>query len=246
MIESDLAQSRGDIMREIADLKREIRELRAERRLGASTIAAGGTLRVVDSNGTVVAMIGNLAEVAGEGQQGFWLGRPGLSTSQAISVFGTGEGGDLGFVGLWDRAGVYIVTDDAESGQGLARPYLSMTMGDFLTVPPTITSGTFVDVAVGLAAIHHPVLVANVLVYSSTGVTTGEAQLAINGTPVGTPISIAGGEFGSRDIGPFELGPARPAYDQLVGISVQARRTAGAGQIGVRVLSMLGLEGAYA
>lgn len=247
---SDMIASQGDVMRRLVDLEREVRELRAERRLESATIGRGGitvrggAIRAVDENGTVVAVLGDLAEVSGEGQQGFWLGRPGPSPSQAISVFGTGEGGDGGFVGVWDRAGTYIITDDAESGAGLARPYLVSTMGE-LTVPPTTTSGSFVDMAIGTAALHHPVLYATVLVYSSAGGTTGEARLAINGAGDGPTISIAASEFAVRDIGPFEI-TTRPLYEELVGISAQARRTAGAGQIGIRVLSLLGLESAYA
>lgn len=238
-----MIQSKGDIMRRFADLERQIRELRAERRLASSTIAAGGTLRVVDTHGTVVAVIGNLDEVI-PGKHGFWLGRPGLTPSQAVSVFGTGEGGDLGFVGLWDRAGNYIVTDDAESGQGLARPYLSLPIGELSAPTATTTSGTFVDVAAGATALHHPVLYAYMLVRSDNGTTTGEVRLTLNGNVIGSTISIAGNEFAIRTIGPFDVSPL-PVFTQINTIAAQARRTAGAGNIGLRVLSILGLESAY-
>lgn len=242
MIPSDLAQSRGDIMREIADLKRQIQELRAERKLGASTIESG-TLRVVDNNGTIVALIGDLSEFS-PGQRGFWLGRPGPEPSQAISVFGTGEGGDSGFVGVWDREGNYIVTDDAESGRGLGRPYLPVTFAEITAPTATTTSATFTDLAIGYGPLHHPVLYVLLLVQSGAG-TAGEARITLNGAAVGAVATIGTAVFTTATIGPFDV-PTPPDYSQINDFRIQARRTAGANSVGVRVISVLCVESAYA
>lgn len=68
MIPSDVAQSKGDIMREIAEIRREIREMRAERGLESATIGQGGitilegAVRVVQSPSTERLVMGKLSD----------------------------------------------------------------------------------------------------------------------------------------------------------------------------------------
>src|SRR5689334_6620819 len=108
-----------DIYRRLADMERELRELRAERKAERTTIS-GGTLKVVDTDGGLLAALGDL----GSGYRGTVINRAGGST--AFAIYGTGSGSLSGFVGLYDRSGNYIVTDDAASSRGLARPYIPL------------------------------------------------------------------------------------------------------------------------
>lgn len=231
------------IQRKFADLEREIRELRAERRLGQSTIEAGslqitgGQLVVLDTDGTPLAGLGDL----GNGYHGTVLYRSGGAV--ALAVFGTGTGSALSW---YDRSGNQVVEDDGVSARGLARPYIPLTFGDVTTAPTsTTTSGSFAEIIRGAAPIQHPVLYAYVTVLASDASTSGEVRMAIDGVAVGPTVPVGLGEYNAKGIGPFAV-PDPGTYGQIRTVSIQARRTAGTGTIGVRVLSAYGLESSYA
>lgn len=241
----DLAISPGDIMRRLRDLERMVRELMAGRRLeaasigrGGITVKDGGTVQVVDAEGTALATMGALDAT----RRGVLLRRAGGSL--AFGVYGTGEGGDVGFAGIYDLAGQYIVTDDVASGRGLARPYIPVQVGEVAVPTATTTSGSFVDLAAGMMSIQHPVLYAYLLVRASDTGTTGEVRLTLDGNQVGNVLPVSAGAYAYASYGPSPL-PATYSYGVLRELRVQARRTAGTGTIGVRVLSILGLESSY-
>lgn len=231
-------------------LEREVRELRAARRLESAAIGAGGlairdggSVWVYDSDGSLMSVIGELPWL-GEGVRGFVLGRSG--GHEGIAAYGSGSGTGAGFVGMYDLAGNYVVTDDTFSGRGLGRPYIPLQVGEISVPTATTTSGSFTDVASGFNPIQHPVLYADLLVRSDDASTTGQVRIAIDNTAVGPTINVSGGEYAFRSIGPFKVTVSETNYGELHTVSVQARRTAGSGSIGVRVLSLLGLESAYA
>lgn len=254
------------LYRRIDQLEREIRELRASRRLESASIGggglrvkdggsvtvdggsveisagsmeiSGGRLTVYDVDGMPLARLGDL----GSGFRGTWLGRAGGEI--AMAVYGTGPGRDAGFVGLYDRSGNYIVTDDAMSRRGLARPYLHMMVGEITPPTATTTSESFVDLAAGYTSVHHPVMHAYLLVRADDSTTAGEARLALNGEGIGPTLTIRAGSYAFEHIGPFKV-PDPGDYASLKRLSVQARRTTGTGTIGVRVMSIIGLESSW-
>ncbi|MBB5828148.1 hypothetical protein [Micromonospora carbonacea] len=242
----DLAFNAGDILRRLRDLERAVRELSASRRLEAASIGRGGisvnggTFTTRDIDGRTLAAMGQL----GDDYRGTWLARAGGSV--AFAVYGSNAPDDEGFVSLWDKNGNYIVSDDAWSGRGLARPYIPIPVQDYAPPTATTTSSTFVDVVAGMTAIQHPVLFAYLLVRASDAGTAGEIRATIEDVPVGDPIAVALGSYTETYIGPVALDVPATSYGGLRRIAVQARRTSGSGTIGVRVLSMLGLESAYA
>ncbi|HEX5542461.1 MAG TPA: hypothetical protein VFX60_13020 [Micromonospora sp.] len=236
------------LVRDVQRLKRELRELRAARRLesatigqGGITIKDGGSLRIVDEDGNVIARFGDLSEF-GDGMKGVILQRAG--GEQAFSFYGTGVG-DEGFVGIYDRSGNYIVTDDAHSRRGLARPYIPLHVGEIVQPVATTTSGSFTDVLTGANVIQHPVLYAHLLVQAGDASTAGQVRLALDGAAIGPTLTVSAGSYTFASIGPFAV-PSPGPYAALRTLSVQARRSAGASTIGVRVMSLLGLESAYA
>ncbi|MEU8264488.1 hypothetical protein AB0C02_28180 [Micromonospora sp. NPDC048999] len=242
----DQAISPADIMRRLRDVERLVREGAAGRRLEASSVGQGGlsvkdggSMRVIDRDGSVLSRIGDL----GGGVRGTWIARAG--GEPAFGVYGTGVGDDVGFAGLYDRSGQYVVTDDAQSGRGLARPYIPIPHGE--VSPPTTSTGStsFVTMAEGLTAIQHPVLLVYGLAMCSAG-TAGEVRVSLDDPgPVGPVESIAAGAYRFFYLGPFAM-PYSGEYGMLHTIQIQARRTAGTGTIGVRVLSILGLESSWA
>ncbi|MFI2663744.1 hypothetical protein [Micromonospora carbonacea] len=240
----DISFSPGDIMRRLRDLERAVRELAASRRLEAASIGRGGivikdggSLRIVNTDGVSIAWMGAFSD----DESGFILRRAGGQL--AFGVYGTGT--DTGFAAMYDLAGQYIVTDDVASGRGLARPYIPVQVGEVSAPTVTTTSSSFVDVAAGMMSIQHPVLYAYLLVRASDGTTAGEVRLVLDGNPVGSVLSVAAGAYAYASYGPAALPDNSYQYGALRGLTVQARRTAGSGTIGVRVLTVLGLESAH-
>lgn len=245
-------QIEPDALRRLYDridhLEREVRELRAARRLesaaigaGGLTIRDGGGIHVVDAEGRTVAMIGDLSSI-GDGWRGVWVNRPG--GHPALRVYGTGVGSDYGFVGIYDVSGNYIVTDDAASGRGLARPYIPIQMGEVAVPSQTTTSSSFTELYRGANVLQHPALYVYLLVRASDSSTTGEVRLAIDGAPVGPVLPVTAGSYAFAGLGPVAV-PGHGVHEQLHQVAIQARRTGGSGTIGVRVLSAIGLESAW-
>lgn len=241
----DMAISPGDIMRRLRDLERMVRELTAGRRLEAASVGRGGivikdggSLRVLDRDGTPIAWMGAFGD---DDESGFVLRRAGGEL--AFGVYGNGDAS--GFAAMYDLSGQYIVTDDVASGRGLARPYIPVQVGEVTAPTATTTSGTFVDLAAGMMSIQHPVLYAYLLVRASDATTAGEVRMVLDGNPVGSVVPVAAGAYAYVSAGPAALPDNSYNYGALRGLTVQARRTAGAGSVGVRVLSIIGLESAY-
>lgn len=136
----------------------------------------------------------------------------------------------------YDVAGNLVVGDDAVAGQGLARPYVPLPLLPASTaMEVTTTTAGFVDLWVGVIYKQHAAVLAYPLVRPSDGTTAGEVRLVdiTAGTVVmAGPVVIAAGS------GPaYRLlqGPLGGAHLEARTISVQARRTAGAGTIGARI-----------
>ncbi|WFE45296.1 hypothetical protein [Verrucosispora sp. WMMD1129] len=241
----DNAISPGDIMRRLRELEKLVEQLTAGRRLEAASIGSGGVtvkdggaIRVVDEDGTYLLWTGLLSN----GVRGTVMRRAGGGL--AIATYGTGVAGDTGFVAMYDLADQYIVTDDVASGRGLARPYIPVPMGDVTPPTATTTSADFVDLSAGLWPAQHPVLRAYVLVRSSDGSTTGEVRLVVDGEQVGDVVPVTAGLYAYRVIGPGAVPGVYP-FGSLRPVAVQGRRTAGSGDIGVRVMTLHGLESSF-
>lgn len=134
----------------------------------------------------------------------------------------------------WDSSGTAVLADDTFSGTGLALPYLAMASaparyGDW----PSSTSGTFEDVHRITAYKQQPYAYVAVGHTADAAATTGEVQVTVNGTLVGSVISVSFSQA-AVTVGPFFLPGA--IRDQ-VEIRVQARRTGGAGGIRCAVLA---------
>ncbi|MGI5247764.1 hypothetical protein [Dactylosporangium sp. CA-139066] len=201
------------LVERIRRLESQLRELRGARPLESASIRRGA-LAVLDTDGRVIARLGN----RGDGFRG---------------------------VIQYDRAGNYVASDDVYAGQGIARPYVPLTLGELSAPAATTTSATMVDLAAGSAIVQHAGLYLHLLVRTSDGTTAGEARLTVGGTQVGATLTIAAGANAEAVIGPAAVGGAGGAYGSIQRIAVQARRTAGSGTIGVRALSLLGVDSSW-
>lgn len=205
----DAAFSSGDIMRRLRQLETEVRELRSARRLESSTIGEGG-LKVKGEGGILVQNGGDL-EVTDGGE--FRVMHPSGSALVAVFQHASGKyqisirrddstaafqirthsNGEQ-FWALWDRESRILVSDDAESGKGLARPWLPVMLYPRFPAPDGI-SYRHIDASLitsedtlweGRASISHPKITVDGVWGQGSGSNTSSYRLEINGTTVGS------------------------------------------------------------
>ncbi|MFJ2631051.1 hypothetical protein ACIO6U_03680 [Streptomyces sp. NPDC087422] len=230
------------LARQVADLRRELSELRAGRRLESAAIGAGGLkitkggrLATETPGGQRVLDSGAISSAAyahpdGSPQQAFFIRRE--DGTLALSLYANPSGsGFAQFVALWDRAGNIVVSDDAASGVGVARPYIPFTLAPALGTGwdywPRTTSATMADLLVGQIYKQQPKAAVVVVAATDTAGTTGQLQLTISGTAVGAAQAVTtSGNF-------FTFTADLTAYDhmQQIAVSVAGRRTAGTGAL---------------
>lgn len=229
------------LARKVRALEREMSELRAARRLESAAIGAGGLKitkggrlatetpdgqRVLDSGAISNASYNH---VDGTPQQALFIRRE--DGSAALSVFASAGSGARQFLALWDASGTIIVSDDAISGVGLARPYLPVTLSPAIGTGwdywPRTTASTMGDLLVGQIYRQQPQLAVVVVAATDTAGTTGQLQLTVNGTAVGSAQTV------STTAGFFTFTADLTTYDHMsqVAVSVAGRRTAGTGAL---------------
>lgn len=248
MIPSDQSPAGPDwITRRLTDLERQVRELQAGRRLEAATIGAGG-LRVKNGGGVTIQDGGDLLIQGGQlraqsstGVEQLYVG----PISYAGVPAGTGwivrrytgspvltlEGSDpeRQFLAIRDGQGNIVFSDDAVSGQGLARPWLPVTWaGSDYTQWPGTTSGSFASVLETALPRQQPQIFMRIRHTADVSGTTGELRVMCNGVQLGATIPVTF-TITTTDIGPVALPPG--PFSSVMGLAVDGRRTAGTGAV---------------
>lgn len=236
----------------INDLRRRIFNLEVARPLeaatverGGVTVTKGGSIRVVDVDGTVIAVIGALPAAYNRID----------GSSQPGVIFYREDGSKAAFLGdlnplvppykqsfqMMDRAGNVWAADDTNGGQGVALPYLSMGPAQSNAAPTdTTTSATFTTVQTWTGYWMSPRLFSQIIVRASDGTTAGEARITdANGVQIGSTVTIAAGAFAFANIGPAAI-PG--TFGTGISLNYQVRRTAGAGTIGLTCISAIGVQ----
>lgn len=131
------------------------------------------------------------------------------------------------FLGWYDRTNHAIITDDTDSGQGLARPYLSGV--GYLAQPrywPGTQSASYEVLWRARHPKQHPKLYVQAWGTCDTAGTTGELQVMVNGIQLGATQSL-----NSSTVQEFVFGPTNVLGDfgEYLNIELQVRRTAGTG-----------------
>lgn len=200
-----------DFIERLRALEREVAVLRRGITLNGAVLSHG-VMEVRNAAGDVVARIGKFVQ-------------------DGVDVYG---------VAVYDAVGNTLATVDS-NGTGLARPYIPVPFASASTTVPTDTtaSATFVDLAIARYRPQHPRLSVNVLARASDGTTTGEVQVLVGGVALAAAQTVTAGMFGYLQFGPAAL-PIAYAHLASVDVTVQARRTAGPGTIGVRVMAAYG------
>lgn len=111
---------------------------------------------------------------------------------------------------------------------------IQVVQGDYAVPSDTTTSATFVTLQQARIMFQQMRMRTQILIRSSASDTTGEVKVMINGVQWRSTFSVVGSYYGYNEWGPAEI-PV-DYYAQHLGVQFQARRTAGAGTIGIRVI----------
>lgn len=232
-----------DMARRLAALEREVRELRAARRLQNASVGSGG-LRIVDGGrlsvetpeGRRMVDVGAISSseydhADGTKQQATFLRRDDGLIYFGCYAYPPGGSGEVQAWRFYDHDGNNILSEDSESGTGLARPWLPMNTpvsSDSAQWPRT-TVATFSTISTSWNTKWQP----RMRVYGLTaavGTATGDVQLLVNGAAWGPSVSIGSNIDYTGDI-PGDIG----SQFQL---EVQARRVTGTGSAAAQILMM--------
>lgn len=209
----DSAFSRADFMRRLHELEGIVRELVAGRRLENATVGAGGItfrgeggIELVEGGGVTIRDNGILQLLTEDnvfvvrigpdstGKQAFQLRRD--NASLVMYTAGSSQWG-RDYWAFQDNSGNIIVSDDAETGYGLARPWLPVVLypkwgiantGDVYQYAGINTADLpagETQLWEGRASIQHPWITVDGVWGRGSGDVNITYRLKINGTTVG-------------------------------------------------------------
>jgi hypothetical protein len=132
-----------------------------------------------------------------------------------------------------DFSGNIVFAPDVVSEQGIGRPFLGVPMQNAAFASPTTTvSATFEALFRGVYHWQHPKLRMKFVTNTGVGI-TGEARMTVNGTQVGSTVTIAAATLANQEIGPVALPAITGAHMDALTVELQVRRTAGASPVSV-------------
>jgi len=202
-------------------------------------IKDGGTLRADDRDGSSVFYVGPLGEEGQYKPMSVLISR--ADSTAAFAVYGSTD--TQQYVAMYDAEGHVICGDDILTGRGLARPYIPVSFTESVYPTRTTVSETFEELFTASFYWQHPQLLVYIYVRASDATTSGEVRAMYSdgglGVQIGSTAICSLGEYVSRSLGPA---PLPGDYSEFVEVTIQARRTAGAGTIGVRVVSAYGMQ----
>lgn len=217
---ADLAGVLNGKFKELAEVVRKT--------LYGAVISAGGLLIRDDGAFEIVTSTGVYTLYAKKGTDG--KREFGILRDNGTFVLRTFTAGGGQAWALHDNQNGIVFSDDAVSGQGIARPAMSWPTRRvrFDGLPNTDSSTFDAVVDSGYVYKQHPLAYVQVVHCSTASGTTGEARLMLDGVQVGSTVSV-GFAVGFADIGPFAVPGSHMSQHRLV---LECRRTAGAGRVG--------------
>lgn len=229
---------REDVNEILKRFEARTRNVENRQQVANSTIGRGALQSRDTSTGRLLYYLGGATNSAynkpdGTQQSVFEAWRDTGQLAMAIADFNPqSENGYQQFVGLFDRQGNIIVSDDTDTGWGLATPWLQggHWFNQDITKWPSTTSSTFTAAWSTWIAIQQPWLRVGYLGHSDSG-TTGEVQLVLNGDVVHGPVSIPAGSFSSVQVATIPIYSLGLGYGSTKQLDIQYRRTGGTGSI---------------
>jgi hypothetical protein len=221
---------------EIRDILSRLRKLETAPRLTSASIR-GGTLRVLTKTGQEMLRLGDNPP---NGDTEFRVTRE--DGTVALIVYNGGAGaGTPQYLAIGDRGGNIIMSDDTNSGQGIARPYVPMQFASLdMSNASGTQSATFVDLEQCLAYKQQPRVFLEALVIGDAS-TSGEFRLwdANHSVQIGSTFVLGAGAFTYA-----VFGPAAVSGNHLstLDLRLQGRRTAGTGFVRARTVIATGMQ----
>lgn len=228
---SDLITSQLDIADRVSTLETSPRAV--------STAVDSGTWKFIADNGVVLLELGDEGGSFGRG----WIFRRGETGIPAFYLGGNQQSGNQ-FWRLCDNSLNDIITDDAQSSQGLARPYIPYTATKFSDVgaPAQTTSLTSFVGAYSLYGFkQHPQIEVQYIVTTPAGVSAEVAIVdtsGVIGSIVAGPNSHGPSSFNVATL----KGPLSGPHMSKLNLDLQYRVSSGAGTIGVTLVYAYGVQ----
>lgn len=200
---------------------------------------AGAFFKSLYSNGNDSLYIGQIDRGLGPDDkiEGIYINRP--NGSLAFWTFGSAVDGDA-FWAFYDKAGNIVASDDAVSGQGLARPWLpySSVRTALLTSPPDTNSTTvYAPHHTLVGYMQHPKLILDAYVHV-TGTATAVVQVL---DPATGGVVFTTGNLGE---GFFTASGNHPNYifGNWFRYDIQIKVSTGTGTVGITPFSTHGIQ----
>lgn len=147
-----------------------------------------------------------------------------------------------GYTAIYDGSDNIIFSDDADSGRGIARPWISNTFADTteLALPPAnrqTSLTTDVPVVSTIANVQHPKMRLEAYIYIQTGGSTCNYKVKNVGTGATLLSGTSSGGYITED---FDC-PVDNFGDQAQ-LDVTIRRASGSNNVGITVLGLIGRQ----
>lgn len=219
----------SNLLDRVKRLERQYQRLWKSPSLSSATIAQGGLtlltdafLRMVDDNNDEIVYIGPDEQ----GKQIIRVRREG--GTDVLYTYTAASGRQ--YWALTDNAGEIVIGDDADSGQGIARPWIPVPVQTviFDHLPSTPSTTWEPLQTTGWRPKQHPFWEATITHSVTAPDTTGQARLLLDGAQVGPTIPV-GWNSDWTYVGPFPVPGTHMSHHLL---ELQARRTAGTGRVG--------------
>lgn len=226
----------SNLLDRIKDLQRQIDELRKSAGLGNAVISRG-TLKVKQTDGSTIFEAGEINAAPGGQEFGFIARRP----DGTVSLYSYSTDSGDGFWAGWDKSGNIIMSEDGTSGQGLARPYIPYNVLDFtqVTTPTrTTTSATYDTMYRAHGPKQHPKVHCQYIIKTDADTTCDVQMILSDGTLIAGPNAhgLASFAYGSL------TGTIPGTHMQERFIDIQARRTAGTGNVKMSIAYIVGRQ----
>lgn len=133
------------------------------------------------------------------------------------------------YLGIYDRTGNAIFTDDTVSGLGIGRPYMPSV--GYPVQPrhwPSTASGTWEPLYRARYAKQNPRLIVQAWGCTDTAGTTGEIRIMVDGVQLGATQAVSSGVVAEFVFGPTVMAGT---FGQYLNVELQAQRTAGTGNV---------------
>lgn len=242
-----------DMATEWMNLKKEVKGAftSANTKPAFNKIAAGVlnvfTSLVVEAGASIVAKYGS-------GLDGIYFGRMVLGPDDVEGMLINDQTGNIrfvsfsktsdgyGYTAVFDSSGNIVLSDDADAGWGIGRPWLHHTFADTteIALPPssrqtTLTTDTVVVST--MTPIQHPKMRMEAYIYIQTGGSTCNYKVKDVASGATLFSGTSGGGYVTAD---FDY--PIPAFGDTAQIDITVRRASGTNAVGITVLSLIGRQ----